>query len=110
MSGQFDVCRLLLRLGASPKQAGFHYAAYGIELAMKEEERMMGITKGLYLETGRHYHVSWGAVECGLRTMISRMWEKDHDCFRAGLDYPGTGKPTAGEFLAVAALYLKQRP
>lgn len=102
-----EIQALLLKLGARPDYSGFHYAEYGILLALQDETRLQAVTKELYLEIAQHYHVSWSAVEHSLRTMLNKMWKKNRTYFKSELGYPFPRKPTVGEFLAVVTLYLK---
>ena len=102
-----EIQSLLLRLGARPNYVGFHYAEYGIRLALEDENRLQAVTKELYLEIARHYPVSWSTVEYNLRTMINKIWNKNRTHLKIELRYPFPRKPTVGEFLAVVTLYLR---
>lgn len=102
------ISRLLLRLGGRPDFCGFHYAVYGILLAMEKEERLLAVTKEIYLEIGLHYHVSWGAAERSLRILVDKIWNQNAKGLCSELGYPFLKKPTVGEFLAVIVVHLEE--
>lgn len=105
---RYRVRAFLLRLGARPDLCGFQYAEYGILLALEKEERLLAVTKEIYLEIGLHYHVSWNAAERSLRILVDRIWRQNGEGLSSELGYPFLKKPTVGEFLAVVTMNLKE--
>ncbi len=97
----------LIQLGATPNYSGFHYAAYGIVLAAENPSRLLAVTKELYPEIGRHYHVSWCAAERSIRFLLSILWERDQKLFREISGCSAVKKPSAGEFIAVMAFRVR---
>lgn len=101
--------QLLRALGATGRLKGFRYAAYMI--GRVEQDPLAGslITKGLYPETARRYGVLPGAVEHNLRTLVKKCWEQpDRGLLEEVAGGPLRRRPTNGEFLDMAAAYLRQ--
>lgn len=105
-----DAEQLLRNLGATGNLKGFRYAVYMIELVEKEPTAATLVTKYLYPETAKVFHVSPGAVERNLRTVIRTCW--NHGDHKFLDEVAGThlySQPTNGTFLDMAAAFLRQQ-
>lgn len=105
-----DAEQLLRGLGATGKLKGFSFAIYMIETVKKEPAATTLITKRLYPETAKYFGVSAGAVERNLRTLIRACWNRPNRDFME--EIAGTSlyqQPTNGEFLDMAAAYLRRQ-
>jgi len=99
---------LFFRLGIMPNLVGYKYLKYGLELLMKEPERIQYVTKDLYPAIAKYYGTTWLSVEHGIRTAIQICWKKGN---RMLLDEVAgchlEGRPTVSEFFAMVAMYLQ---
>lgn len=105
-----DAEQLLRGLGATGKLKGFSFAIYMIEKVEKEPTATTLITKCLYPEAAKHFGVSAGAIERNLRTLIRACWNRPNKDFMevvAGASL--YQQPTNGEFLDMAAAYLRRQ-
>ena len=105
-----DAELLLRSLGVAGNLKGFRYAAHMIELAEKDPDAVTLLSKYLYTETAKHFHVTPASVERNLRTLIQICWTRGN---RAFLDEVAgtrlTIQPTNGMFLDMAAGFLRRR-
>lgn len=107
MSSEFtETQKLLLRLGATPNYAGFHYTVYAVMLSLQQEERLVCVTKFLYPDVAKNYHTTWMAVERNIRTLISVVWKTNPWLLSeiAGCSLPK--RPSPGQFLGILTAYL----
>ena len=70
------IYELLYRLGATANYTGFFYAAYAVELALGDPQRLSLATKWLYPDVAKYYHTTWKAVERNIRTLIDALWRQ----------------------------------
>lgn len=101
---------LLRRLGANGTLKGFHYAIYMIQQVIQEPDAATRITKCLYPDTAKHFHVSPGTVEHNLRILVRVCWERSAHQFLqevAGVELER--RPTNSEFLDMTAAYLRRQ-
>lgn len=98
----FDVLR---KLGALDETTGFYYAAYGLQLALEQPQRLAFVTKWLYPEIGKKYQTTGSAVERGIRLLIKGILRKPRTDLCDTL-FPNGEHLTAARFIAVVANYL----
>ena len=105
-----DAELLLRNLGVAGNLKGFRYAAYMIGLAEENPDAVTLLSKYLYQETAKHFHVSTASVERNLRTLIHVCWTHGN---RAFLDEVAgtrlTIQPTNGMFLDMTAGFLRRK-
>ncbi len=105
-----DAELLLRNLGVAGNLKGFRYAAYMIGLAEKDPDAVTRLSKYLYPDAAKHFHVSTASVERNLRTLIQNCWTRGN---RAFLDEVAgthlTIQPTNGMFLDMAAGFLRRK-
>ncbi len=106
LSEYTEIQKLLLRLGATPNYAGFHYVSYAVQLSLEQEQRLLCVTKFLYPDVARHYHTSWMAVERDMRTLIVVVWKTNPHFLNELAGYTLQKKPSPGQFLAILTGYL----
>lgn len=105
-----DIELLLRRLGVTGTLKGFYYAIYMIQRVAQEPALATRITKCLYPDTAKHFHVSPRAVERDLRIVVRVCWERNDHQFLE--EVAGVGlerRPTNGEFLDMTAAYLRRQ-
>ena len=98
---------LLRRLGIPPKIAGFQYAVYGISIGIKDDRRCLSVMNWIYPEIARHYQVSAGAVESGIRSMLAKVWKENPTGFDRMFGCKCAERLTSGDFIILAVYYLK---
>ena len=107
-----EIIELMLDLGFSPHILGFNYVAEGIRMTVDDTSVILKATKDLYPAIGAKYGSSPTRVERCIRHAIERAWnvgnlETINDIFGYSVDF-NKGRPTNSEFIALAALRIKQ--
>lgn len=106
-----SVLPLLRKIGMKSTYTGYPYFAYGISLTVNNSSYSRNVTKGLYTDIGTQYGVSNSCVEAALRTLIRNYWNQYNDSILYPLlGYPLHDRPTASEFIAILADYLRDNP
>ena len=86
---------------------GYSFLIYAVELAVRNEEYLLYITKELYPDVAKHFHSQLRSKR-SLRTVITTCWNEGN---RTLLDriagYELQRKPTTGEFISMLAYYEK---
>lgn len=104
------IYELLYRLGATANYTGFFYAAYAVELALGDPQRLSLATKWLYPDVAKYYHTTWKAVERNIRTVIAIVWDKNRVLLEQLACGPLDEKPKTAQFLAIlSASVLRDR-
>lgn len=101
------IYEILYRLGITANYTGFFHVACAVQLALRQPERMMLVTKWLYPEVARRYHTNWRAVERNIRAAAERAWTHDRPLLEqmAHTDLPR--RPSASRFLAILVASLE---
>ncbi len=105
-----DAELLLRNLGVAGNLKGFRYAVYMIGLTEEDPDAVTLLSKYLYPETARRFHVTTASVERNLRTLIQVCWTRGNRTFLdevAGTHL--TIQPTNGMFLDMAAGFLRRK-
>lgn len=92
---------LLHRLGITANYGGYFYTAYGVLLAEQQPERLLLVTKWLYVDIARQYKTTWQCVERNIRTVIALAWERNPKLLMSLAGYPLVKKPSVGQFIAI---------
>lgn len=82
---------------------GFFYASYAVWLAAERPDRLPMVTKWLYPSVAKQYHMTWTAVERGIRLAINIVWNPNPDALREMAGFPLTAKPKPARFLAIVS-------
>lgn len=107
MKYEKDIQRVLRRLGANGTYRGFNYTVYGIKLSMEDRERLLYVTKGLYLDIAEQYQTSWKCVERDIRTIVDVIWRTgDHELLREINGGRLDEKPKNVKFLEMLTEYM----
>ena len=99
--GFCDIFDLLHQLGISANYTGFLQTACAVELCQAEPERLLLVTKRVYLEVARLYGTSWGAVERNIRTACGIAWANNRCLLEQIAHKPLSQKPYNAQFLAI---------
>lgn len=107
-----EIIELMLDLGFSPHILGFNYVAESIRMTVEDTNLVLKATKDLYPAIGTKYSTSATRVERCIRHAIERAWsvgnlETINNVFGYSVDF-NKGRPTNSEFIALAALRIKQ--
>lgn len=101
---------LLRNLGVTGNLKGFRYAVYMIELTKQDPSLVTGLTKNLYRDTAKRFHVTPASVERNLRTVVKICWNRgDRDLLSKVAGMRLTYQPTNGMFLDMTANYLRRQ-
>ena len=71
-----DVTNLLTWLCFTPNYSGYNYVREAVKLAVAQEDKMPGISKGIYPVIAKQSGTTVAAVESGMRTAIRRAWHR----------------------------------
>lgn len=101
---------LLRSLGVTGNLKGFHYAVHMIELAEQAPGLVTSLSKSLYPDTAKQFHVTAASVERNLRTIVKVCWNRgDRELFSKVAGMRLTYQPTNGMFLDMTANYLRRQ-
>lgn len=101
---------LLRSLGVTGNLKGFRYAVHMIELTVQDPSLVTGLSKSLYPDTAKRFHVTPASVERNLRTVVKICWNRgDRELFSKVAGMRLTYQPTNGMFLDMAANYLRRQ-
>lgn len=106
------ITNILLRLGLHANQYGYHYLRTAILMVKEDQERITSVTKLLYPDVAKFYHVSSSKIERAIRTSIETAWKqpkkeiikivfKDFDQYMEH-------RPTNTEFIEAIVEYLNE--
>lgn len=102
-----DITQILTGLCFTPNYSGYNYVREAVKLAVAQEDKMPGISKGIYPVIAKQSGTTAAAVESGMRTAIRRAWNRSDP--RSKLEIFGTYAlnehwvPTNSEFVFVLA-------
>ena len=71
-----NVESLVHRLGICSIYRGYSFLIYAVELAVRNEEYLLYITKELYPDVAKHFHSTSTRIERSLRTVITTCWNE----------------------------------
>lgn len=78
-----------------------------VRLVLEDENRLMAITKEVYMPAAKACGVQWMTLERSIRTVVNRLWQMN----RSGLDrvagFELPEKPSSSEFIAMLAEYIQ---
>lgn len=102
-----EIYDLLYRFGLNANSCALFQMSYAIWCVMDDPEKLTLTTKLLYPEVARKYKTSWKNVERNLRRVARRAWRNDLSLLRKMARYSLFRCPTASQFIAIVAAYLK---
>lgn len=97
-------CELLCRLGVTANYTGFSQMAYALHLCVKEQDRLLYVTKLVYPDVARHFRTDWRAVERNLRTVGCVIWRENQALLEELARKPLRQKPSTAQLLAILTL------
>ena len=101
---------LLRSLGVTGNLTGFRYAVHMIELVEKDPSLVTSLTKSLYPDTAKQFHVTAASVERNLRTIVKVCWNRgDRDLLAKVAGIRLTYPPTNGMILDITSNYLRRQ-
>ena len=105
-----DTGRLLRSLGATGRLYGYKYMEYIVDYMSRHQDDHQFLTKVVYPETAKHFHVSPSSVERAVRTLIQAIWKRsDH----SNLDYVAGVQlekaPTNSEFIDMVVAFIQYK-
>ena len=100
---------LIRRLGISKKYKGYKYLADAVVLVMEMEDEPIRITKVIYPELARKYHVTPEAIEQNIRTVVGQCWGRNRSLIEHLAGFRLSERPTNMELIEILAFYLAAR-
>ena len=105
----YEIYALLAKVGITSKYKGYDYIAAAVKYLLDRPNKRISVTKELYPELGKMFHVPPTRVEQNIRFTINTVWEKRKGQLEK---YRGTEyetRPTNAEFLTVLAGILQSQ-
>lgn len=104
-----EIIRDTLReLGVGGNYIAQQRTVVAIELALEDEDRLLHVTKDIYLPVAQLCGCKWTAVERNIRTVVQRVWRMNPDGLVQMAGYPLSEPPTASDFIEIVAHYLRR--
>ena len=112
MSNQTKIKEALFKAGVPAHIKGYHYLKTGIELVLKNPEKIHSITKVLYPEIATVHGTTSSRVERAIRHAVEYTFDNAapdtiEEFFGNSIPY-GTGKPTNSHFIATFVEHLSE--
>lgn len=76
-----------------------------MELAARQPDSLLLVTKLLYPEVAKRYSTTWKCVERNIRTAIRVVWEENPGSLEDLARHPLSKKPSPSGFLSILALH-----
>lgn len=103
-----DIQCLVRSLGIGATYRGYRYLVIAVDLCLRDEDYLLGISKLLYPKIAEICHTSVGSVERDLRTVINVCWERGNKNLLMSISpYPLFSKPSTGEFVDILSGHLR---
>lgn len=107
MNQERYVTEMMLNLGVPAHLRGYRYLREAIIMSIEDMELVGSVTKLLYPEIAKQFHVTDQKVERGIRNAIEVSWERGNkETFTEIFGYCGTDgriRPTNSEYIAKLA-------
>lgn len=108
-----DAAAFLRETGISPRLLGYAYLKEAIDLAVADQTFVHKLTKRLYPAVAEKFQSTPSRVERAMRHGVETAWERgDLETLHKRFGYTVAvhkGRPTVGEFIALAAEYVSGR-
>lgn len=90
----------LALLGVPASYKGCYFASYAVELCLETPDRLLLITKWVYLDVAKKYRTNWMAVERNLRTVAKVAWKNNRILLEEMVRKPLPAPPTVTELIS----------
>lgn len=101
---EYQICQLLLELGAPDHLLGHPYVVQGVLLCLEDRMYIDSITFGLYPQLAARFDTTAARVERAIRNLVEVTWSRGDmeilNHYFGNTVSPEKGKPTNGEFIA----------
>lgn len=105
---EYEISTFLNQMGISASIKGYHFIRQAILFTVRDEEALIGITKGLYPDIAKTYHTTANKVERAIRHAIESAWKKDgKKVYYEAVGYLTEEKPTNGQFIGAMTQYFR---
>lgn len=108
-----EASAFLREMGVPAKLTGYNYLKEAINMAVADQSIIRSLTKGLYPAVAEKFETTPARVERAMRHSIETAWDRgDLEALHKRFGYTVSirkGRPTTGEFIALAAEYVSGR-
>lgn len=101
-----EIFNLLYRLGVTTNYIGFFQIAYALQLCVDHPERLILVTKWVYLDVAKHFNTNWKAVERNIRTVSNIIWMEKRDYLESIAKKTLLKRPCASQLLSILSYSL----
>ena len=98
----------LRQLGVGGNYISQQRAVTALQLTIEDEDRLLYVTKNIYLPVAQICGCKWTAVERNLRTVVQRVWRINPEGLAQMAGYPLREPPTASDFIENLAYYTRR--
>ena len=74
MPTEYEIKKMLRRLGVKTTNRGYSFISYGVSLTLKDKSYLEYITKTLYVDIASNFNTSGSCVERDIRTTVEAIW------------------------------------
>lgn len=105
-----EIKEIVQRIGVFQKHLGYRDLCYGLELALRNEDYLLLLTKALYPDIAIHFHTTANCVEHNIRNAIQTAWKKKQtkERFEEMAGYKFIKCPSNGEVFCVLVSYCQR--
>lgn len=94
-------------LGITPNYRGYRQAAWAVQLALEDEERLCDLAKNIYKPIAQLFFCYPNSVERNLRTISRRAWTLQREHFQALAGHELPAPPTASAFIKILVSHIR---
>ena len=95
----------LRRFGITKRYIGYSHLGYCLQLVIADDNRLVAVTKEVYMQKAAYFECRWSNVERNIRTLAARAWDLNSTLLTEMAGYPLNRAPAAAEFLEILATY-----
>lgn len=105
-----EIRGIIQKLGIFQKHLGYRYLCYGLELALRNEDYLLLLTKALYPDIALRFHTTANCVEHNIRNAIQTAWHKKQtkERMEAMAGYKLIKCPSNGEVFCILVSYCQR--
>lgn len=104
---QNQIVQTLRSIGITGNYRGYRQLCVAVALAAEDEERLVRITRDIYIPTSEILHCNRKTIERNIRTVIRRIWETDPSGYIAISGALSSEPPTVAEFIDTLAYHVR---
>lgn len=102
-----EIQNVIRTMGITAKYRGYYYVVEAVEIALKNENTPIMITKDIYPPIASHHKLQTKSIERAIRTVVENCWSSHRETLEKLAGYSMVQKPTNSEFVDAIAYYIR---